>query len=281
MALAAAVPAATAEAGYIGTVGDNQCLPYTNPVTHITVFFCDADYRPTGTGFIDPFLRTQRDGTTGNPSDNTASTYSSAWNTDARHQDGVDGFNDFDHSWTSALELSDVNMNLMVPGTNLRDYALFSVDINQAANQGSNLLSLNQLAFYNCDSNDYIALTPAEGCTEFLDVFAGTTDFVNFNYLLHSGSGAGDIDIYVPDSGFTGEYIALLDGWGCGSGAGIPSAYRCNVPNIIGDNDGFQEWWRTTSVPQPTVPEPASLLLLGSGLSAAAVARRRNRKKVS
>jgi hypothetical protein len=89
-----------------------------------------------------------------------------------------------------------------------------------------------------------------------------TNQWVDFNYRNHTGSGSGDISIFIPNSVFGGAinpYIALLDGWG-GTGTGM---YQ--------DNDGFQEWRALTGLTEcpvgedcdVTVPEPASLLLFG------------------
>jgi hypothetical protein len=153
----------------------------------------------------------------------------------------------------------------------------FSLDINQT--NASPLLDLWRLNLYNCGTADYTALS--SGCSLFLNVFGTANDSVNstwanaitFDYRLHSGSGAGDILVFVPYVGVTGPFIALFDGWGTATN---------------GDNDGFQEWAVIAgTVPGGSggsggsgavVPEPASLLLLGSGLGLAASRLRRKKK---
>ena len=255
--------AQTGSAATIGLVQDGQCINYGGAK------ICDADLAPTGTGIFDPFLRT-------NPGGNQSP--SSGWNTDANI---VSSLNDADDSWTSALAKSNL-------ATTTDGYVVFSVDINQQGDPGSDssLLSLAHFQLFSCTTATYTSLTAAQGCTSFFNLFGGTltnteterpsiatNTWVDFDFRVHTGgSGKGDISIFIPVAVFagTGPYIALLDGWG------QPGAYA--------DNDGFQEW-RAFSAGCPvgencddddvTVPEPASMLLLGMAAVAGASRMRR------
>src|SRR5262249_19770305 len=146
----------------------------------------------------------------------------------------------------------------------------FLVDINQAGSGDANLLDLTHFQLFSCGSATYVNLS---GCTSFFNLFGGAVNnsnpalrptvsdqtLVTFDYRNHTGSGAGDILMFVPVlANFpTSGNVALLDGWG-------------SPPGTHADNDGFQEWINIKGVECPTcgggggigqVPEPASLLL--------------------
>src|SRR5438477_7011862 len=78
----------------IGLVPDQGCLS-----ADYGVFFCDNDLSSAGTGLIDPFLRTNGNGT---------APVTSGWNTDATKQTWTQP-NDADTSQTNAIAASSVN----------------------------------------------------------------------------------------------------------------------------------------------------------------------------
>lgn len=254
--------ATTASAATLGLVPDNGCIYYA------TVKICDADIQPTGTGIFDPFLRT-------NPGGNQSP--SSGWNTDANINSAV---NDADDAWTSALAKSGLT-------TTTDGYVVFTVDINQQGtpNDNDSLLSLAHFQLFSCTTATYTGLTAADGCISFFNLFGGsltdtaterpvitTTQWVDFDYRFHTGSGSGDISIFIPVgmfAGATNPYIALLDGWG------QPGAYA--------DNDGFQEWRALSGLRECPVgencdvitAEPAAILLFGLAAFGSAYRMRR------
>ena len=154
-----------------------------------------------------------------------------------------------------------------------QDYYEFILDINQSKNDP--LLSLSDVEICTAATAFTDADTPlaADSCLGTLKYNLGaSTDTtsenqVKLNYSLNSGSGSGDLYMYIPVTtlGAAGTNFVYL--W---SRFGIPN------PN----NDGYEEWAvREFTSPPPVVPEPASLLLFGTGLVGVARAVRKRTRR--
>lgn len=200
------------------------------------------DQQPTGSGVIHSFVRIS------DANDDCVQGY----NTDARPLE-------FDENtsptFTRDLLLSAVPI-VTIGGVAYREFLL---DINQTGSDP--LLSLNDVEIYvhstasitGYNSGALAALTPV------WDLDSAGNVNVTLNYLLNSGSGSGDLFLYVPNALFTGgTQVTLFSSFG--------------IPN--NNNDGFEEWAvRLPSGGQAS--EPGILALFGIALLAFGFTRRR------
>ena len=142
--------------------------------------FETTNVRPTGTGFISPFLRIQ------------ANSIEQGYNTSARP---VRFDEKTDPNFTRNLPLN----SLATRTINGINYFEFMIDINEAGG-GQELISLERLIFY---TNPNASINPTDitqlGVVRY-DMDAGdVTNAVRYNDG-NSGSGQGDMNLYVPVS---------------------------------------------------------------------------------
>jgi len=230
---------------------------------------------PTGTGVVDSFLRVQMKGA------------EEGYNTGARPMlcDGGRTCDDkTDPNFTRNLQTSEVPL-VNINGTLYREFFL---DINEPGSTPGNYLTLDavevyvsnsaNLATHTSTSPGYGAIT---GATKVYDMETNNGDnWVNMDYnLVGGGSGYGDMVLFVPDSPLfaNNQYVYLYSEFGCGNE--FTAAKSCGSQKYQ-SNAGFEEWWvpgSNTVFGTAAVPEPATLLLSGTGLLLFARRYRRRR----
>jgi hypothetical protein len=197
--------------------------------------YVQVDPNATGTGLIESFVRIQ-----------TNDAVEHGYNTDARPLQYDENNSP---QFTRSLPLSYVPI-VDIGGTLYREFLL---DINENNTSPDKYLSLDEVEIYLESTGDLLG-HPGSFTNLIYDMNPGTEDnYVLLDYSLNSGSGSGDMFLYVENDLFTGgDYVYLY------------SKFGENARNEA----GFEEWAVRTAEPLPRIPAPGALLLasLGVGL---------------
>jgi hypothetical protein len=166
------------------------------------------DTQPVGTGVFEPFLRLQNKGT------------ESGLNTDAKNVlDNKDGI------WTHSVLWSTVG-TVDIDDTS---YYPLTLDINESKSKSGRYLSLDVLQLFSGSAPDATSLNA-------LTLLFDAGDTVLLNYALNSGSGEGDLEVFIPTSLISDPtgYFYLYSQFG-----GVGKDYK---GMDFGASAGFEEW---------------------------------------
>ena len=211
-----------------------------------------TDIQGTGSGVIDAFLRIQNNGT--EQGYNHSLGHNVPWDT----KPGIH---------THDIQVED----LVVKNITGVDYYEFLLDINESNGHDNELLSLDNIQIYT--RNGPIS-SPDESFSHLGDLRFNNDTGANgdttvlLNYNLNPGSGGGDMFLYVPVSLFAGampeHYVYFYSLFG----------------NMNNSDAGFEEWAMLQNLggpggegggnQPPVIPEPGTMLLMGTGLAFAA-----------
>jgi hypothetical protein len=218
----------------------------TAPMSSGTVngaLFETADFRAAGTGLIQSFVRVQANGT------------EQGYNTSGRPL----AFNENSSpNFTRNLTYGDIPTRV-IGGVSYKEFIL---DINQTS--ATSLLSLDRIQIYSSAVGSQTTSNVSSLGALVYDLDAGGDSWIRLDYNLASGSGQGDMRMFVPVSAFgsiTGNTFIYL--------------YSFFGTNLV-SNDGFEEW--AVQSPTDIVPLPPAALAGGALLVGLAGLRLRNRR---
>lgn len=220
------------------TLGSTQTITNSYGTAQFWQFNPDT---ATGSGVINPFVRIASN-----------DDIEQGYNTSGRPAPLDDNSSPI---FTHDLSLANVPV-VDIDGTLYREFLL---DINQTGSDP--LLSLDKIQIYIGSAG---GLTPSDPATLGTLVYSLGDNWLKLNYSLNTGSGSGDMLAYIPNDFGTDQTKFVY----------FYSEFGATVP--FNNNDGYEEWaTRNPTVLPANVPEPLTMMLMGSGLVGLISLRRR------
>jgi hypothetical protein len=226
--------------------------------------FFQINNQSTGSGVIDSFVRIHKDG------------IEQGYNTDGSN--GGSGADENDAGNTATFNHS--LLLTTIPKVTIGGvvYREFLLDINQANDP---LLSLDKLQVFQTNNASLTGYNGTDFGAGNPMVYNMTSGSIALNYSLESGSGSGDVLVYIQDSLFQSGYADVV----LYSKFGATGTYTANSSSTApsgnyGANDGFEEWATVKGGFFTPTPGPSTAVLAMAGLGLLGVPALRRFRRV-